>query len=233
MRADKARPRGRPKDEALTAQRREAILDVAGRIFARRGFRNTDVQEVALAAGVGKGTVYRHFPNKRALFLSAVDQGMQRLQACVDEEAPRPGQPLGDLRAGLEATLEAHLGFFDRHPEVVELLIQERAEFKDREQSSFFVHAQRNKARWQGKIEALRAQGRIRDVPSEELHEFMTQLIYGTMFVNYFQGRRRAIGAQVRRIVDVVLLGVLSERERRHDAAAPPPPPRLSPRGAP
>lgn len=223
--------RGRPRDEAQNAQRREAILEVATRVFARSGYRHTDVEQIAAAAGVGKGTVYRHFPDKRALFLSAVDLGMQRLQACVDAAAPHCGSEPADLRSAMEAGIRAHLAFFDAHPEVVELLIQERAEFKDRRQPTYLDYAHRNKKRWKPMVDALRAQQRVRDLPRGEMHEFMTQLIYGTMFVNHFRGRQRSIAAQVRRIVDVVLFGVLSESERARYAPQPETPSR-SARGA-
>ena len=59
--------------------RREQILDAAAEVFAQHGYRNTDVQFVADALQVGKGTVYRYFPSKEALFLAAVDRGMRRL----------------------------------------------------------------------------------------------------------------------------------------------------------
>jgi len=79
MKATAKRPRGRPKDEALVAMRQEQILDAAALVFAKHGFRNTDVQYVADALQVGKGTIYRYFPSKEALFLAAVDRGMRRL----------------------------------------------------------------------------------------------------------------------------------------------------------
>ena len=65
---------GRPKDEGLAARRCKEILDVAARLFAARGYQNTDVQVVADELGVGKGTVYRYFPSKRELFLGFLRQ---------------------------------------------------------------------------------------------------------------------------------------------------------------
>ena len=57
MRNPVRRARGRPKDEELTAKRQDEILDAAIPMFARYGFRNTDVDRVASAIGVGKGTI--------------------------------------------------------------------------------------------------------------------------------------------------------------------------------
>lgn len=48
-------------------QNREQILDAAYKIFAEKGL-SIPISEIARQAGVGIGTVYRHFPNKEALF---------------------------------------------------------------------------------------------------------------------------------------------------------------------
>jgi AcrR family transcriptional regulator len=62
------------------AQRNRArVLEVAGELFAQRGADLT-VAEVARAAGVGAGTIYRHFLSKDEL---AVAAGLSRLQALV------------------------------------------------------------------------------------------------------------------------------------------------------
>ncbi|AJH01965.1 hypothetical protein LF65_05450 [Clostridium beijerinckii] len=48
-------------------QNREQILDAAYKVFAEKGL-SIPISEIARQAGVGIGTVYRHFPNKEALF---------------------------------------------------------------------------------------------------------------------------------------------------------------------
>ena len=49
------------------AQRnREQLISVAGRAFAERGV-DTSLEEIAKQAGVGIGTLYRHFPTRHAL----------------------------------------------------------------------------------------------------------------------------------------------------------------------
>ncbi|MDO4585497.1 MAG: TetR/AcrR family transcriptional regulator [Planctomycetia bacterium] len=48
--------------------RRKQILKTAMDVFAEKGFRSTDVQEIADRCSVGKGTVYRHFESKENLF---------------------------------------------------------------------------------------------------------------------------------------------------------------------
>lgn len=57
------RTRGRPR----TGGKREDILDAALGLFAERGFHGTAMPEIAAAAGIATGTIYRHFVSKEAL----------------------------------------------------------------------------------------------------------------------------------------------------------------------
>jgi AcrR family transcriptional regulator len=59
---------------------RERVLDVAREVFAAEGVA-VPIDEIARRAGVGIGTVYRHFPNKEALFEAIV---LQRVGLVTD-----------------------------------------------------------------------------------------------------------------------------------------------------
>jgi AcrR family transcriptional regulator len=212
-----ARPRGRPRDEELTAARREEILDVAGRVFAERGYPGTDVQVIADGVGVGKGTIYRYFPSKRELFLAAADRGMKLLQRAVDAAMQVP-----DPLDAIEAAIGAYLRHFRAHPELVELLIQERAEFRDRPKPTYFEHREANEARWRDFVAGLVQGGRVREIPFEQVSGVMGDLLYGTMFTNYFARRQIPVEEQVQQILEVVFNGILSSAEREGRAGRMP-----------
>jgi AcrR family transcriptional regulator len=55
-------------------ERRNAILDAATRVFATKGFEATRMDDVARAAGIAKGLLYKHFKSKDALFEALVDR---------------------------------------------------------------------------------------------------------------------------------------------------------------
>src|SRR5262245_40945181 len=65
-------------------QRREEILGQAIPLFARVGYAELDLQVLADALGIGKGTLYRHFGSKEKLFLAAADRVMRDLNAYVE-----------------------------------------------------------------------------------------------------------------------------------------------------
>lgn len=61
-----------PQSEGETRSR---ILQAAQRLFARRGFDGTTTHDLAEAAGVAEGTLFRHFENKKAILVEVVTQG--------------------------------------------------------------------------------------------------------------------------------------------------------------
>lgn len=212
----RARGRGRPRDEAGAAQRREAMLDAATRHFAEHGYHGTDVQRLADELKTGKGTVYRHFPTKESLFLAAVDRVMVLLNARIDALRATATDPL----ALIAAAIVEYLAFFDAHPRFVELLIQERAVFRDRKKPTYFEHRERNVGRWRAMYRELIDAGRVRCIAPDRITDVISSALYGTMFTNFFAGRRKSLQTQASQIVDVVFNGILSTPERARRAGA-------------
>ena len=202
---------GRPANPDRCAQRREEILEAAVQLFAEHGYPETDMQVLADTLGVGKGTLYRYFPSKQELFLAAVDRVMFKLREAVDASIVNVEDPIEQIRRAIHT----YLNYVVAHPELAELLIQERAQFKDRKKPTYFEYRAANAERWQNRYRALIAQGRIRDVPVERISDVVGNLLYGTMFVNYFAGLRKPPAEQAQEIIDIVFHGILSESERR------------------
>jgi AcrR family transcriptional regulator len=201
------RGRGRPRDAGLVARREKEILAAATRLFAEKGYRQADVQVVADRIGVGKGTVYRYFPTKEALFFGAVDAGMRALVECIDAAANELDDPAKYFEQGIRSYLE----FFDRNPHLVELLIIERAEFRDREQATYFVYKERHHARRKAFIEKCIARGIIRDIPAERIMNVVGDCLYGAMFTNHFSNRRIPYERQAADIMDLLMHGVFTQ----------------------
>lgn len=70
---------------------REAILDAVDRRLARFGYKKMTVEGLADEAGIGKGTVYLHFPSKEEAVLSHVDRIVERLCGRLDTIAAGAG----------------------------------------------------------------------------------------------------------------------------------------------
>ena len=59
---------------------RDAILDAANTLLARYGYRKMTVEDIAVEAGVGKGTIYLYFTSKEEVVLSHIDRIVERLK---------------------------------------------------------------------------------------------------------------------------------------------------------
>lgn len=77
---------------------RDAISEVATRLFMERGFDNVTVAEVAAAANVSKMTVFNYFPRKEDLFFDREQEGTELLLQALLERAAG-ASPLAALRA--------------------------------------------------------------------------------------------------------------------------------------
>lgn len=200
----------RPAGEELWATRKEEILTQAARLFAKHGYSNTDTQLLCETIGVGKGTVYRYFPSKRELFLAAADRVMRMLRERIDTGLEGIDEPVERISTGIRL----FLGFFAEYPEFVELLIQERAQFKDRTRPTFMEHRIVNVERWRAIYRGLIADGRVRDIPVDRITDTVGNLLYGTIFTNYFSGQTKSVDVQAQDIVDVVFHGILAPEEQ-------------------
>jgi AcrR family transcriptional regulator len=178
MAAKPKRGPGRPKDQGLTERRTEEILSVATEAFAENGLRGTDMQEIADRCGVAKGTVYLYFPGKDELFLATVRRVIDRLgdairpvfteEVMVTEKARR--------------LIEAFIRFFDENPEFVEVLVLERAEFRDRGRLTYFECRDVMMKEWESFFAEVDASGLFRFLPSDRRSAVIGELVYGTIF---------------------------------------------------
>jgi AcrR family transcriptional regulator len=77
--------------------RQRQILACAKRVFALRGFHAANISHICAEAGIGRGTLYQYFENKKAVFTAIIRQVLDRVQALVG--APRdPFPPPESLR---------------------------------------------------------------------------------------------------------------------------------------
>src|SRR5215210_4606116 len=67
------------------AETREALLDAAGQVFARRGFHGAAVDDVAAEAGFSTGALYSNFDGKEDLFLALLAREIERQVREVSE----------------------------------------------------------------------------------------------------------------------------------------------------
>jgi AcrR family transcriptional regulator len=93
-----------PKPRADALRNRERVLDAARAVFSAGG-PDASLEAVAKTAGVGIGTLYRHFPTREALFDAVYRHEAQQL-AALAERLKKEAQPIEALRQWLHALIK-------------------------------------------------------------------------------------------------------------------------------
>ncbi len=70
--------------------RQRQILACAKRVFAERGFHAANVSHICAAAGIGRGTLYQYFTNKRAVLTAILRETLQRVRALMEAQSVEP-----------------------------------------------------------------------------------------------------------------------------------------------
>jgi AcrR family transcriptional regulator len=109
------------------ANRREALLAAAARLFAERGYNGVSLEELGAAAGVSGPAVYRHFEGKQALLgalLVGVSEHLSSGGQAVVAAAP-------DDAAALRALVQFHVDFALSNPDVIRVQGQDLGKLAD------------------------------------------------------------------------------------------------------
>lgn len=88
------------------AARRQNVLDAAVRVFARKGFPASRIEDVAAEAGIGKGSVYLEFGSREELLTAAFEAYADESAAVLQRAAQGGGPPLDRLAALVTSVLE-------------------------------------------------------------------------------------------------------------------------------
>ncbi|MCY4423901.1 MAG: TetR/AcrR family transcriptional regulator, partial [Acidimicrobiaceae bacterium] len=95
--------------EATRTEHRRRLLEAAAAEFAAKGLDGARVDDISLAAGLGKGTIYNYFESKHEVFREVVLAWFTRITETLEpvpEDAPIRDQLLSILRADMQVSSE-------------------------------------------------------------------------------------------------------------------------------
>ncbi|WP_318307676.1 TetR/AcrR family transcriptional regulator [Amycolatopsis solani] len=94
-----------PAAAARPRNRKQLIVEAAATVFSERGYHSASMEDIAAAVGITAAALYRHFPNKYALFAECANVMADRLVAAVP-----PGGTAADVLAAVTRVTVAHRG---------------------------------------------------------------------------------------------------------------------------
>jgi AcrR family transcriptional regulator len=106
------------------AERRQALIETAIRVFSDGSYRGTTTAEIARAAGVSEPILYRHFASKRDLYLAALDHVWRKMRAAWEEAL----EESANVREAFEAIGRSHVSVHDCKFQMAELWVQALSE---------------------------------------------------------------------------------------------------------
>jgi AcrR family transcriptional regulator len=129
------------KNKELVEKRRQQISDAAMRLFAKNGYHNTTVRDIARLSKISTGSIYDYIKNKEDILFLVSKNFFDNLQREVEKAVKGLDDPLMKLRAAIEATLTV----IDRFQEYVLITYRESKYFKRQDlmgifqQEDFFI----------------------------------------------------------------------------------------------
>ncbi len=196
---------GQARAEAVPADKREAILRAATQVFARNGFFNAQMADVARVAGVAAGTVYLYFRGKDDLLASVFERTMRE----AIEEGRSVVEAATSPRERLRRIARLHLERIGRDRDlavVFQVELRQSTKFMERFSSTHL-------RQYLGIIRQVIADGQAagefrRDVnPTVAAKVFFGAL--DEMATNWILSRRRyALAADADVVIDLFLNGV-------------------------
>lgn len=162
-----------PADHAKTGcgpTTRDRILEASLEVFSEKGFHLATVDDIADLAGVGKGTLYRYFKNKEALFNEVVNVRLQQLET----KAERILDGHDDVLTLISKYMQLYFEFFDQNQRFYRVMVQEQLDFRHRVQDLYIEKLMRRVPLLKRKISEARLRNIVKDV------NFQT-VFYGVM----------------------------------------------------
>lgn len=73
---------------------RQKLIDIARQLFAKNGVANTTMNDIAVASGKGRRTLYTYFNSKEEVYSAVIESELERLSDKLDEVAAMKMRPL-------------------------------------------------------------------------------------------------------------------------------------------
>lgn len=119
MRKKENRENARDRREERKDEKREKILNTAFRVFVERKIEAVSMGEIAEAAGIGRATLFRYYPNKLELVIAVCTKIWKDYLDRLDQS--RPISSIGEIPAvrRLIFTLDSYIELYQNHKELL------------------------------------------------------------------------------------------------------------------
>jgi AcrR family transcriptional regulator len=199
---------GKKRSPEAILLRKRTVLDAAAREFSENGYSAADMDRIAEAASVGKGTIYRYYGSKEKLFEAVADDAMDQLQDFVFSTLKKAGGagPLEQLQMGGRALL----AFFDQRQALLELFLRGGSQFRERMERRYLQLYEENIHIIQNLLEKCIDLGSVRKVNTRELADTVGDMLVGLVYMWGVRRENTPISQKWPLVETVLLNGIIA-----------------------
>ena len=199
-------------DRSVSDQKRNCILDAARRVFSKKGYAETAVEDVADEARVAKGTVYLYFKSKEDLYMAVLAGDLRQMSA----EARREMERVDGFREKIRAFLRVRLEFSKTHEEFYRIYLAEYGSmFVKAPISGELMQLFRANIRHVAQVvEQAAKRGEIRPVPAGPVAASLFDLSRGLLERRLLNWREFRVQDEVEFSVNLLYAGLARPRQR-------------------
>ena len=163
----------------------EKILAAARRLFAQQGYTATSMRQVAETAGIGKATIYHHFPNKQAIVMALLGNNLARMAEALERVRAE-----SDPRRRIQVATLGSVDFLFETADIMQIARREIPGARDQMQNRFASFFQEYMALLSESIRLGTQQGIFRAVDPVASARVLMTMIQGTFAMAYLINER-------------------------------------------
>jgi AcrR family transcriptional regulator len=201
----------RPKSATDVGDTRENLLKLAARTFGTQGYSATTMRNIADQAGIEAASIYYHFSSKEDLVNEVMEQGAERILHFLNEQIATLG-PDATAEQRFRAAVRGQMTGLVEHGDFALANSRLLGQLPDAVRERQIKRRERHQQLWNGFLEDLRVQGRLRS--DVDIHLARIMILGAINSVQaWFNPRKGALAKVADQLCDVFFDGV-SPRSR-------------------
>lgn len=186
--------------------KQQKVLEAAIAMFAEKGYANTSTSEIARAAGVSEGTIFRHYGTKENLLLSVILPFIKELVPILAKELEREIIPnnYAGFEEFLRALIKDRTKLIKDNKEIFVIVVKEflyredlRKEFIPHLKTEIFQYIHQA-------LELFKARGELADIDNDKLAKNMFMLIGSYLIMQYVLQPEKTLAEEAEELDELI-----------------------------
>lgn len=174
------------KSSKKKTDKQQKIAEAAIRLFAEKGYANTSTSEIAKAAGVAEGTIFRHYKTKDNLLLSLILPFLKEALPAMAEDVLQDvmSKETGSFESFLRALIKNRIQFIKENREIFQVFVKELIYNDELKKELLPLFTENIVKRIGVVVDLYKERGELIDLPPGEIEKVLF-----TFFGGYFLSR--------------------------------------------